>query len=115
MAIKKDKLTSHYACIPNATLQDPRLTPEALGVLVFLLSLPEDWIIRAAQIRRKFDIGKFVQHRIFRELERAGYLVKEKDKDKARTKDGRWTYRITIFQTSQKPLTDEDGRAWNSK
>lgn len=115
MAIKKDELTSHYACVPNATLQDPRLTPEALGVLVFLLSLPEDWIIRAAQIRRQFNIGKFVQQRIFRELERAGYLVKEKEKDKARTKEGRWKCRITIFQTSQKPLTDEDGQAWNSK
>jgi len=72
MAIKKVELTSHYACIPNSTLQDPRLTPETLGVLVFLLSLPEDWIIRAAQIRRKFNIGKFVQQRIFWELGPAG-------------------------------------------
>lgn len=115
MAIRKDELTSHYACIPNDTLRDHRLSPEALGVLAFLLSMPEDWIVRAAQIRRKFNIGKVVQQRIFRGLERAGYLVKEDEKDKARTSDGRWTFRITIFRTSLKPLTDEDGQAWNRK
>ncbi len=70
MAIKKDELTSHYACIPNDTLRDRRLSPEALGVLAFLLSMPEDWIVRAAQIRRNFNIGKVVQQRIFRELVR---------------------------------------------
>lgn len=92
MAIRKGELISHYACIPNATLQDPHLSSEALGVLVFILSLPEDWIIRAAQIRRKFNIGKVVQQRIFRELERAGYLVKENEKDKARTTSLRLTF-----------------------
>jgi len=115
MAIRKDELTSHYACVPNDTLRDPRLTPEALGVLVSLLSRPEDWTVRAAKIRHDFNIGKVVQQRIFRELEKAGYLVREKEKDKARTSNGRWTFRITIFQTSLKPLTDEDEQSWNRK
>jgi hypothetical protein len=100
MAIEKKELKSHYACIPNGTLEDPRLSLDTRGLLAFLLSKPEDWIIRASQIRRDFGIGQVVQQRIFRELERAGYL----ERKVLQGRDGRWTTGIIIHRESLNPL-----------
>lgn len=99
MAIHKEKLTEQYASIPNRTLRDPRLSPDALGVLTFLLSLPSDWQVRAEQVRKHFKVGKLRQQRFYRELEEAGYLKREK----MRGSDGCWTTGVTIYQTSLKP------------
>lgn len=109
MAIRKESLTKHYTSIPNATLRDSRLSLDAVGLLSVLLSRPEDWIIRTDQIRREFGIGHVVQQRIFRELEKAGYLVRKV----IRSGDGRWTTGITIYQLSQKPVSAPDGFSGN--
>lgn len=95
MAIRKGELKSNYTCIPNSTLRDSRLSAEATGVLAVLLSRHADWVVRAAQIRREFRIGKVVQQRIFRELKNAGYLVSETNN--SRSSNGRWSFGIAIY------------------
>lgn len=97
MAIKKTKLDDNYASIPNSTLRDPRLSLEAVGLLAYLLSLPEDWEVRATQIQKQFGIGRVKQCRLYKELEGAGYL----EKQNGRGVDGRWISGVTIYQTSR--------------
>ncbi|PTB92734.1 hypothetical protein C9974_11565 [Marinobacter sp. B9-2] len=105
MPIKKERLTKNFASIPNALFEEKVLYLDTIGVLVYLLSLPEDWEVRADHIRRKFGIGKDKQQRIFKQLEDAGYLVRKK----VRGEHGRWTTGITIYQTPQKPADTKDG------
>ncbi len=105
MAIHKKRLTKDFASIPNDIFRDPPLSLDTIGVLVYLLSLPGNWEVRADHIRNKFGIGKDKQQRIFRELEDAGYLLREK----VRGAYGRWITGITIRQTPQKPAGAKDG------
>lgn len=105
MAILKKRLTKNFVTIPNSILSDNQLSLDTIGVLVYLLSLPENWEVRADHIRKKFGIGKGKQQRIFKELEDAGYLIRET----MRGAHGRWTTGITIRQTPQKPAVTEDG------
>ncbi|WP_372986068.1 hypothetical protein [Marinobacter sp.] len=105
MPIKKERLTKNFASIPNALFEEKGLSLDTIGVLVYLLSLPKDWEVRADHIRKKFGIGKDKQQRIFKELEDAGYLVREK----VRGAYGRWITGITIHQPPQKPAGTIDG------
>ncbi|MCL7944758.1 hypothetical protein [Marinobacter sp. ATCH36] len=105
MTIVKKRLTENFATIPNSIFDGTQLSLDTIGVLVYLLSLPENWEVRADHIRRKFNIGKAKQQRIFKELENAGYLIR----DKAQGTDGRWTTGIKIRQVPQKPAATKDG------
>lgn len=107
MPIKKERLTKNFASIPNALFEEKELSLDTIGVLVYLLSLPKDWEVRADHIRKKFGIGKDKQQRIFKELEDAGYLVREK----VRGAYGRWITGITIHQNPQKSTGIKDGHS----
>ncbi len=97
MAIKKEKLTDSYASIPNSILRDSELPLDTIGLLAFLLSLPEDWEVRASQIQQKFGIGREKRQRMYKQLENAGHLVQRN----GRGIDGRWTTETIIYQVPQ--------------
>ncbi|EHV5554568.1 hypothetical protein K0W35_001188 [Vibrio parahaemolyticus] len=98
MAIRKAKQKSNFTQIPNETIQDENLTFEARGVLALLLSNPYDGLIckRAIQFQAP-KFGKDKLHRILKELERFGYLQRERPRNKngtfARTE---WLLRDTL-------------------
>jgi hypothetical protein len=62
----------------NATLNDTEiLTPEALGVLVYLLGKPNNWKVSVAEITRRFKkAGRDKVYRVIHELMAAGYVVR---------------------------------------
>jgi hypothetical protein len=63
-----------FTVIDNKLLEDSRLTWEARGVLSYLLSKPDGWVIRPAHLRAAGNAGKDKLQRIFRELKALGYL-----------------------------------------
>lgn len=72
-----------YTKIPNSllrggssasTLREDGLTPEALGVLVYLLSHVEDWQVSLSQLRTVFGCGKTKMQSITQCLEQSGYI-----------------------------------------
>ena len=67
-----------HTVIYNAVIEDERLRDGALEVLAYVLSKPDDWIIRQADLRRRFGYGRDRQRKIFRILEDAGYLTRER-------------------------------------
>src|SRR5262249_16471772 len=71
--IIKRQRKHHFAIIPNAVLEDRRLSGEARGVLAYLLSRPPDWETRPSHLRHMFSCGKERMDRIMRELIDAGY------------------------------------------
>lgn len=50
MSILRHKVTSGYSVVPNTLLEDPDISWQAKGLLVYLLSRPEGWEVREAHL-----------------------------------------------------------------
>jgi len=66
-----------FARIPNETARDSSLSPESLGVLVFLASFPETWNARDFHIQAHFNFGKDRMRAIWKKLVIAGYAKRD--------------------------------------
>ena len=78
--IIRRKHTGNFAVIPNSTTHDRRLSAEALGVLVYLLTKPSDWLVNMAELRQRFDMGRDRLYNIMAELEACGYVVRSQNR-----------------------------------
>jgi hypothetical protein len=67
------KRENPYVMIERTTVQDKRLSWEARGLLVYLLSLPTDWDIRVSHLQTEGDAGRDALRRMLRELQKYGY------------------------------------------
>ena len=83
--IHRSRPESEFARIPNAVLQDERLSYQARGILADILSRPDTWVTTAAIIwararrqRNKPGEGRGGIYAAFAELEAAGYLRRVK-------------------------------------
>jgi len=65
---------SGFVAVPNHVAQDQRLSPDALGVLVYLASLPKGYILRVGTVQERFGFGKDRWQRIARELRAVGAM-----------------------------------------
>lgn len=63
-----------YDPFPRRIAQDERLSPEALGLLCHLYSLPHDWEIYITYLENRFGWGRVVRRRVMGECVSAGYL-----------------------------------------
>jgi len=73
MPILKHHKKTGYVQISNILAQTGNLSYEALGVLVNLLSRPDDWKVQKTMLRNK-HCGEVMLSRIFKELQDTGYL-----------------------------------------
>ena len=80
--------------------QDTRLSFDTRGVLWYLLSKPDDWQVRQADIQREGNFGRERARRILDELIDAGYLARPQ---KFRKQDGTWGY--TPYKLHEQPMT----------
>lgn len=77
MAIIKAKVDQSFTVIPNETLKDKNLSMEARGLLAFMLSLPDDWVIYKDWLRGQAPmLGRDKLTRILKELQDFGYVRK---------------------------------------
>lgn len=83
---------NNFTPISNELLQNTKLSLEAKGLISFLVSLPNDWIIYKGQVQRALDMGDTKFDRVWKECVDAGYICVSK----ARTSEGRFIYDYTI-------------------
>lgn len=69
-SIKSDFLIAH-----NKLVQNSNVSFESRGLLVMLLSLPDDWVLHKSWIMKEYKIGRDKLNRMFKELKDNGYLV----------------------------------------
>lgn len=81
--IRVRKRRGNFTTIPNAIIRDERLSIEARGLLVYIISLPENWKFRPRHLMKVCCIGRDKLYRLIGELKAAGYLVVELVKDAA--------------------------------
>lgn len=94
-----------YTQIDNSVLTDGRITYQALGVLTCLLSRPEKWKVRIANLVREELNGETEIYRILEELQLAGYVTKQI----GRNAEGRIT--CTDYTVYEKPQTVDPAEA----
>ncbi|WP_027894505.1 hypothetical protein [Calidithermus chliarophilus] len=75
--IRRSRPERDFFLMRNSVAQDKSLTPEALGVLVYLLSQPCDWRVKLEDITGFRATGRDRAYRILRELLEARYIVRE--------------------------------------
>lgn len=99
-----------FAMIANAALEDESLTWRARGVLAYLLSRPEGWSTSAERLAGQSPKGKEGRdsmRAVLKELEDAGYLVREKVQDER----GRWSTGMVVYDfpaktSAEPPIVD---------
>jgi hypothetical protein len=72
--VRRSKKTVNYTTIDNRVF-DLRMSVEAIGILFYVLSKPDDWVVRKIEIQNRFNLGKDKLTRIFKELEHFGFIV----------------------------------------
>lgn len=75
--IIRRKHNSAFTIVPNAIATDTRLSIEARWMLIYLLSKPDNWIVRAGDIQRAGSIGRDKAYKLVRECIAAGYIRRE--------------------------------------
>jgi hypothetical protein len=94
----KDK----FVMVRNRTVRDRRLSYKATGLLVYLLSMPDDTRVdRAALAQGKRD-GEVAVRSALKELAEAGYLVHRKIQNER----GRWLTEAVVYESPRRAVTD---------
>lgn len=97
---------SNYSQISNEPLDDVRLSLRALGLLCYMLRLPNDWSFTIEWLAKKHKDGKDSVRYCLRELEAAGYVAREQAHDGAGKFAGYdYVVRETASPSSASPTT----------
>ncbi|WP_094980723.1 replication protein [Rhodococcus pyridinivorans] len=109
------RLASNFTILSNAVINDERLSFRARGVLIWLLSKPDDWRTRSDAIAGQSPKeGRDAIRSALRELAELGYLIREKIQNER----GQWITIQTIYEeprTGPEPEKPTRGRAANGE
>jgi len=78
----------NYTVISNVPIKEISLSAEALGMLVYLYSQPDDWRVSQQDLARRFKLGRNKIYAILNELIVAGYIIKQP----VRAQNGRFLF-----------------------
>lgn len=90
-----------YKVLNTSFANDARLSWAARGLLVYLLSKPNDWKMRLSDVVKQSSAGRDAVYAILRNLEDVGYLRRIR----SRKPDGTFEYTTIIYEVAQ-PVTD---------
>ena len=111
MPVLRKKYTNEYTILPNAILKDQRLSYRDIGLLVWMLSKPQDWKFSYdGMLSERSKDGKSVLQTGVRNLQSAGYLRIEKQRNKGRLADRIWyVYDAPYAENpyTEKPYTEK--------
>ena len=90
MPILKKIYDNEFTVIPNTLAQNKELSYDARGLLIELLSRPENWVVHKTQLISS-DCGITIINRIFKELKDKGFLKIENIRSDNKIVDRVWT------------------------
>jgi hypothetical protein len=76
--IVRAKSERDFTMLSNKLLQDCNITIEEKGLLVYLLSLPTDWVLYKKSLPEKTMESKGTIDRVFKQLQEKGYILSVK-------------------------------------
>ena len=83
MAIHKGPVREKFTQIPNTTHQDTSLSLQCRGLLGYLISLPDDWVVRPEQLAKANGIAKNTAYKLIKELKEAGYIFQVQKREES--------------------------------
>jgi hypothetical protein len=98
MGIIRVEKTGNYSIISNVCLRDDNISMKAKGLYSYLVTLPDNWVIYQQELLNHFPDGRTAISAAMDELEKYGYMRKER----TRGADGRmsgWDY--TLYEHPQ--------------
>lgn len=94
-----------YTILDNNTIRDQALSYRARGLLMYLLSMPDNWRTSTERLQGFGTEGRDAIRKAIRELEAAGYMRLAKQQDER----GRWHSHWTVFDKSHKTAVEKLG------
>jgi hypothetical protein len=82
----------NFTPISNQLIQNQSVSLEAKGLIMFIISLPESWIIYKCQVQSALKMNKTKFNRVWKEAVDAGYIKVIKE----RADKGRFNYHYII-------------------
>lgn len=82
----------NFTPISNQLIQNQNISLEAKGLVIFILSLPESWIIYKGQVQTALNMNKTKFNRVWKECVDSGYIQVIKE----RVDRGRFNYHYVI-------------------
>ena len=82
-----------YTMVSNSVIRDQRLSWKSRGLLVYLLSLPDDWTIHIQELAKHGPDGRDSVSSGLKELKALGYVQVVEIRDE-RGRIERWEYRV---------------------
>lgn len=76
--IVRAKSVRDFTMVKNDVLRSKNLTIEERGLLVYLLSLPEDWVLYKSKLHENMPDSKGTIDRVFKGLQEKGYIISVK-------------------------------------
>jgi len=70
-----------FLIIDQRTVQDTGLSWAARGMLAYLLSRPDIWKVRVADLQRRGNLGRDATYKLLNELRSAGYIEFQQGRD----------------------------------
>jgi hypothetical protein len=107
--IKSKSTKSPYTQIHNELIRNNELTLEEKGLMAYILSLPDDWVLYRKNLYNVLPDNKGTIDRLFRSLQKKGFIVSAKQIGA----DGRFTgwnhivYDKSIHRDIETPMSDK--------
>ena len=98
--------TSSYTVISNQPINDKELSLEAKGLLLCILSLPNDWNFNINGLVTRFGLKKSCVIRVLKELETNGYITRYRKKNELNQFNG-WGW--DIYEKPNKEVFPKSG------
>lgn len=84
-----------FVMVDRAIANDSSLSYAARGMMLYLLSKPDNWTVRMGDLANSSDAeGMHAIRSIFKELEASGHVTREK----TREPNGRWAWETTVHE-----------------
>lgn len=91
--VRSPRTQREFTIISNSVCMDPRLSMRSLGLLVRLLSRPDNWSTNSETLAREFGCGREQIRSVLRELSTTGYMTLVKSQDAK----GQWSQHWMVF------------------
>lgn len=111
--IHRKHLSDNFVTLPNALVQDKTLSFRATGILVMMLSMPQDWLTHQKWIESQRSEGREAVRASVRELEAAGYLTRNLASKDNRLLGYEWHWHavpVAVGQRTSLSRVSDDGK-----
>lgn len=81
MSILRRRRTRNFTIVENEVFSDESLSLEAMGLLAWLRSRPDNWSLSVEHLKGRFKVGRNKMHDLVRELVDAGWVLRERTRD----------------------------------